>query len=109
MKDQVLPGVGLEDVTASPTVNRLALMDPRFRRWVSSRVYRHLCCDWGHVPSMLSEQNFASVVLGGPIVSRWPVEGDSLLIVHDIEHQRVSVVLESEKRFDISGPQHQEV
>lgn len=109
MNDRILPGVGLEAVTASPSVNRLALMDEGFRRWVASRVYRHLCCDWGVVPGVTAEQNFASVVLGGPLVSRWPFDGDALVIVHDSTHERASVVLESEGRYDFSGPQHQEV
>ena len=97
-------------ITASPTINRAAFMDVAFKDWVTSRVYRHLCCDWGQVPSMVAEQNFASLILGtGAVVSRWPFESDALIIVQDSERERVTVVFESEKRVDISGPQHQEV
>ena len=107
--DHVLPGVGMEELTASAKVNRASLMDQRFRKWVAARVYAHLRCEWGHVPAMLAEQNFASVVLGGPIISRWPFDGDALLVVHDSQHTRVTVVFESEQQFNISGPQLQEV
>lgn len=108
MVDRVLPGLGLQTVVGSVKVNRRALTDTDFRRWVSSRVYRHLCCDWGAVPVGVAEENFASVVLGGPLLSRWPFEEDALLIVHDDVHEQVSVVFESEKAVEISNPTHME-
>lgn len=109
MTDTVLPAPSLGTVTASVKVNRRAITDAEFRRWVARCVYRHLCCDWGQVPSGVTEDNWASVVIGGSVLSRWKFDDDALMIVQDDEHQRTSVSFESENVVSISGPNHQEV
>lgn len=109
MTDTVLPPPTLGVVSASERVNRRAITDGAFRRWVADCVYRHLCCNWGQVPNGVSEDNWASVVIGGPVLSRWEFESDALMIVQDDEHQRTVVVFESEKAVTVSGPTFQEV
>jgi len=102
--DRVLPALSLGEVVASTKVNRRGLTDAAYRRWVGQAVYRHMSCCWGEVPAAVSENNFASVLLGGHIVSRWPYENDALIIVQDDAHMHTAVMLESEGAYDISGP-----
>ena len=109
MSDRLLPGLGFDGLVASTNVSRRALVEPAFRAWVSQRVYRHLCCDWGDVPPAVQDANFASVVLGGPVLSRWPFEGDALVILHTSDQSQATVMLESEQPEVYSGPKFQEV
>lgn len=109
MNDLVLPNLGFEGLVASTTVSRRALVEPAFRAWVSQRVYRHLCCDWGDVSPAMNDANFASVVLGGPVLSRWPFESDALVILHTADQAQATVMLESERPETFSGPIFQEV
>ena len=109
MSDRLLPGLGFAELAASTSISRRALVEPAFRAWVTSRVYRHLCCDWGIVPPSVADANFASVVLGGPVISRWPFEGDALVILHTSDQSQATVMLESEQPEAFSGPKFQEV
>lgn len=103
MDDRVLPGLGAGNVSASDPVLRRNLVDTGFRKWLAGRVYRHCCADWGDLPQSGVEANFAALLLGGPVVSRWPFEDDFLIIVHDSMHENIHAMLESEGRFEISG------
>jgi hypothetical protein len=109
MTDIALPPTSLGLVSASVKVNRRAITDAEFRRWVARCVYRHLCCDWGQVTTGVAEDNFASLVIGGSVLSRWTFDDDALMIVQDDEHGRTTVMLQSESNATVSGPNFQEI